>query len=82
MNTHYPTTAPAPQSDFVGIAPAVANRLLGEPSSRPAREWRWRSKGSFRLKLDTGTWNDFESGDGVLALLMREERVDKAGVLA
>lgn len=48
------------------------------------REWRWRGKGSFRLKLDTGTWSDFEAGDGggVLALVMREERVDKAGALA
>lgn len=84
MNAHHPTTAPAPQSDFIGIAPAVCERLLGEPSSRSSREWRWRSKGSFRLKLDTGTWNDFEAGDGggVLALVMREERVDKAGALA
>ena len=84
MNSHHPVTVPAPQSDFIGIAPAVAERLLGEPSSRSAREWRWRGKGSFRLKLDTGTWSDFEAGDGggVLALVMREERVDKAGALA
>ena len=75
---------PAPQSGFIGIAPAVCERLLGEPSSRSAREWRWRGKGSFRLKLDTGTWSDFEAGEGggVLALVMREERVDKAGALA
>ena len=81
---HLPTTTQAPPSDFIGIAPAVAERLLGEPSSRSSREWRWRGKGSFRLKLDTGTWNDFESGEGggVLALVMREERVDKAGALA
>ena len=83
MNPHHPTT-PAPQSDFIGIAPAVCERLLGEPSSRSAREWRWRGKGSFRLKLDTGTWSDFEAGDGggVLALVMREERLDKAGARA
>ena len=76
--------APAPQDDFVSFAPAVAERLLGEPSSRSAREWRWGRKGSFRLKLDTGTWSDFEAGDGggVLALVMREERLDKAGALA
>ena len=62
----------------------MAERLLGEPSSRSARELRWGSKGSFRLKLDTGTWSDFEAGDGggVLALVMREERLDKAGALA
>ena len=84
MNSHHPTDAPAPQSDFIGIAPAVCERLLGEPSSRSSREWRWRGKGSFRLKLDTGTWSDFEAGGGggVLALVMREERLDKAGALA
>ena len=84
MNSHHQTTAPAPQSDFIGIAPAVCEHLLGKPSSRSTREWRWRGKGSFRLKLDTGTWNDFEAGDGggVLALVMREERLDKAGALA
>ena len=80
----HPTDARAPQGDFISIAPAVCERLLGEPSSRSSREWRWRSKGSFRLKLDTGTWNDFESGEGggVLALVMREERLDKAGAMA
>ena len=80
----HPTDARAPQGDFISIAPAVCERLLGEPSSRSSREWRWRSKGSFRLKLDTGTWSDFESGEGggVLALVMREERLDKAGALS
>ena len=80
----HPTDSLAPQGAFVSIAPAVCERLLGEPSGRSTREWRWRSKGSFRLKLDTGTWNDFESGEGggVLALVMREERLDKAGALA
>ena len=84
MNAHHTTTAPAPHSDFIGIAPAVAERLLGEPSSRSSRELRWGRKGSFRLQLDTGTWSDFESGEGggVLALVMREERLDKAGALA
>ena len=79
----HPTDAPAPQGDFINIAPAVAERLLGEPSNRSAREWRWGRKGSFRLKLDTGTWSDFEAGDGggVLALVMREERLDKSGAL-
>ena len=79
----HPTDARAPQGDFISIAPAVCERLLGEPSGRSSREWRWGSKGSFRLKLDTGTWNDFESGEGggVLALVMREERLDKTGAL-
>ena len=80
----HPTDARAPQGDFISIAPAVCERLLGEPADRSSREWRWGSKGSFRLKLDTGTWNDFEGGEGggVLALVMREERLDKAGALA
>ena len=84
MNAQHPTDAPAPQGDFISIAPAVAERLLGEPSSRSSRELRWGRKGSFRLKLDTGTWSDFEAGEGggVLALVMREERLDKAGALA
>ncbi len=80
----HPTDRRNPQDDFVSIAPAVAERLLGESSSRSAREWRWGRKGSFRLKLDTGTRSDFEArGDGgVLALVMREERLDKAGCTA
>ena len=79
----HPTDAQSPQGEFISIAPAVAERLLGEPSSRSAREWRWGRKGSFRLKLDTGTWSDFEAGEGggVLTLVMREERCDKAGAL-
>ena len=84
MTSQHPTDAPVSQGDFVSIAPSVCERLLGEPSTRSSREWRWGSKGSFRLKLDTGTWNDFEAGDdgGVLALVMREQRLDKAGALA
>lgn len=70
-------------STFVAIAPAVCERLLGDPSGRSPREWRWGRKGSFRLTLDTGTWNDFEAGEGggVLTLVMREERLDKAGAI-
>ena len=70
-------------SIFVTIAPAVCERLLGDPSGRSNREWRWGRKGSFRLKLDTGIWNDFEAGEGggVLTLVMREERLDKAGAI-
>ena len=81
----HPTDAPSSTGRiYVSIAPAVCERLLGEPSGRSTREWRWGRKGSFRLKLDTGTWSDFEAGEGggVLALVMREERLDKAGALA
>ena len=84
MTSQHPTDAPVSQGDFVSIAPSVCERLLGEPSSRSSREWRWGRKGSFRLKLDTGTWSDFEAeeGGGVLALVIREQRLDKAGALA
>ena len=84
MTSQHPTDAPVSQGDLVSIAPPVCERLLGEPSSRSSREWRWGRKGSFRLKLDTGTWSDFqaEEGGGVLALVMREQRLDKAGALA
>ena len=65
------------------MAPDVCTRLLGDPSSRSTKEWRWGRKGSFRLRIDTGTWNDFESGEGggVITLIMREARLDKAGAL-
>ena len=65
------------------MAPSVCECLLGDPSSRSTTEWRWGRNGSFRLRLDSGTWNDFESGEGggVLALVMREERCDKAAAL-
>ena len=68
-------------ADWTVLAPEVCVRLLGDPSSRSSREWRWGRRGSFRLKLETGTWNDFETGDGggVIALVMREERCDRTG---
>ena len=68
-------------ADWTVLAPEVCVRLLGDPSSRSSREWRWGRRGSFRLNLQTGTWNDFETGDGggVIALVMREERCDKTG---
>ena len=83
MTTTTGTVVSAHQT-FISMAPSVCERLLGEPSSRSTTEWRWGRKGSFRLNLDSGTWNDFESGEGggVLALVMREERLDKAGALA
>ena len=64
MTSQHPTDAPVSQGDLVSIAPPVCERLLGEPSSRSSREWRWGRKGSFRLKLDTGTWSDFEAEEG------------------
>ena len=71
-------------ADWLSIAPAVCERLLGEPSGRSAHDLRWGPTRSFRLKLDTGTWSDFRTGEGggLLSLVMREERLDKAGALA
>ena len=79
----HPVQSARSDEEFISIAPSVCERLLGKPSSRSNREWRWGRKGSFRLKLETGTWSDFESaeGGGVLALVMREERLDKAGAI-
>ena len=79
----HPVHSTRSDEEFISIAPSVCERLLGKPSSRSNREWRWGRKGSFRLKLETGTWSDFESaeGGGVLALVMREERLDKAGAI-
>ena len=51
-------------ADWRAMAPDICTRLLGDASSRSGREWRWGRKGSFRLKVDTGTWNDFEAGEG------------------
>ena len=79
----HPVHSTRSNEEFISIAPSVCERLLGEPSSRSSREWRWRRKGSFRLRLESGGWSDFESGEGggVLDLVMREERLDKAGAL-
>ena len=38
---------PSSMTDWASIAPAVAVELLGEPSTRTAREFRWGRKGSF-----------------------------------
>ena len=83
VGSHTGEPGVAAHGTFIGIAPTVCESLLGDPSSRSSRELRWGRNGSFRLKLDTGTWNDFESGEGggVLALVMREERCDKSGAL-
>ena len=67
---------PASSIDWAGIAPHVAEALLGPHNSRLSSraEWRWGSKGSFRLRLDSGRWTDFEANarGGVLDLVLRE----------
>ena len=63
--------------DWPAVATAAATALLGDPTSRAPREWRWGRRGSFRLDLERGTWRDFETGEGggVLDLVMRERRI-------
>ena len=60
--------------DWPPLMPAVAEALLGEPSSATRRELRYGRKGSLSVRLDSGTWFDFEggTGGGVLALVERE----------
>ena len=79
------TGSPLPTTsiDWSGIAPHVAEALLGPHNSRLSTraEWRWGSRGSFRLHLDSGRWTDFEAGarGGVLDLVLREtDRTDPA----
>lgn len=61
----------------------MCEHILGEPSTRSSNELRWRGKGSFRLKLDSGLWTDFESGEGggIISLVMREASLDKSGAV-
>jgi hypothetical protein len=57
--------------DWQRIAPEVAKQLLGEPTSTSSKEFRWGSKGSLVLSLDTGTWYNFEddTGGGLIDLI-------------
>ena len=57
----------------------VATALLGEPTQRTRRTWRWGSKGSLALEVagpKAGRWFDHERGEGgdMLALIARERR--------
>ena len=74
------------QTDWAGIAPAVAERLLGEPNQRLStrREARWGRKGSRVLNLESGLWKDFESGEGggVIDLVSAELNLDKSAAAA
>ena len=57
--------------DWQRIAPEVAKQLLGEPTSTSSKEFRWGSKGSLVLSLETGTWYNFEddTGGGIIDLI-------------
>jgi hypothetical protein len=61
-------------------AEALATALLGEPTHRSRREWRWGRQGSFslcRTGSKRGLWYDHERGQGgdLLDLIMREHGV-------
>ena len=70
-------------SSFIAIAPVVCEHLLGDPTLKGHNEHRWGRRGSFRLRLESGRWQDFENAEsgGVIELVQREMRVDKAGAL-
>ena len=71
-----------PPLDFAALAGPVALALFGEPNRRlsTAAEWRYGGNGSLAVRLDSGTWFDFEAGDGggVLDLAARELGGDRA----
>ena len=71
------------ETDWPPFMPDVALALLGEPSRKASREWRYGRRGSLVVNLTAGTWKDYESGDGggVLALIEREQSCNRAGAV-
>ena len=65
------------------MAQDVVLELLGEPTRRTHREWRWVTHGSARLLLKTGWWQDFGAGQngGVLGLVHRLQGLDHYAAL-
>ena len=61
-------------TDWARLMPGVADALLGEPTTRNARELRYGRKGSLAINIEDGTWFDHEAstGGGVLDLAERE----------
>nr|AKH47252.1 putative AAA ATPase [uncultured marine virus] len=60
--------------DIGNLLPAIAERFLGEPSSRRGVTLAYGTHGSLKLDLGKGTWFDHENdvGGGVVDLLLRE----------
>ena len=50
--------------DWEKIAPDIAVQILGEPTSKSSTHWRFNRKGSLALDLASGTFFDFENGQG------------------
>ena len=71
------------KTDWRALMPDVARKLLGDPPRRTAREWRYGNKGSLAIYLESGRWQDYESGGGggVLGLIQRELQTDRPGAL-
>ncbi|MCQ4162163.1 toprim domain-containing protein [Roseomonas sp. GC11] len=61
--------------------PALLTAMLGQPSRRSARHWRWNRRGSFSAVITgakAGTWFDHEAGigGGPLEFIARERGGD------
>ena len=69
-------------SDVARYMPDVVELLLGQPNKALSsdREWRYGSRGSLAVDIQAGRWFDHERGEGggVLDLIAREERCDRA----
>lgn len=64
--------------------PELARELLGHPTMRSSREWRWGSHGSLSLVMSgakAGQWFDHEvgQGGGFVDLIARELKTDRRG---
>ena len=57
---------------------AVADALLGKPTSRKNGELRYGERGSLRINIADGFFDDYESGEkgGTLALIKREKGLE------
>jgi putative DNA primase/helicase len=76
-NSKAASDAAAASRALAADAERVFVALLGEPTSKSRREYRWRTHGSLAGCLappKRGLWNDFESGEGgdLLHLVARE----------
>lgn len=62
--------------------PELARELLGHPTMRSRREWRWGRRGSLSLVMSgakAGQWFDHEAGEGggFVGLIGRELKTDR-----
>ncbi len=70
-------------SPFARAMGPVARELLGKPTEESKTELRFGSRGSLRVNLECGVWQDHECDrkGGVLDLVIDRKRVDKAGAI-